>query len=95
MPRIMDDEHRAVASEYAIKWGADPEMILWEGALMFKQLATDPPEFAWVYKEFVLDDKGRRQREGDGVLTVRQQRPIPEEWIEEYEAAVHSLYESA
>lgn len=97
MPRIMDEEHREIACEFSEKWGVDPGDILWEGALHFKQLTpyTSPsgPEFVWEYQEVQRDAEGSTLRDVDGPLFEKRQRPIPEEWIEEYEAAVRALYQ--
>ena len=93
MPVSKDNEHREIAAHYAEKWGVPPGDILWEGALYFKQYATSPPEFAWEYKEFIFGVEGRRAN-GDEVLWLQRSRPIPEEWIEEYEQAVRDLYQN-
>jgi hypothetical protein len=96
MPSIKDEEHRELAAAFAEQWGVDPGDILWEGALHFKQLVptavSTAPEFVWVYQEIQRDAEGSTLRDVDGPLFVKRQRPIPEEWIEEYEAAVKDLY---
>jgi hypothetical protein len=90
-----DDEHRKIAAKYAEKWGVDPDTVLWEGALHFDQSATYPAEFTWSYLEFQRDEDGmvlRHPVSGELVFETRK-RPIPEAWIEEYEAEVRDLYQ--
>lgn len=99
MPRILDDENRELACEFATKWGANPADLLWDGALHFRQIApyVSPggPQFVWEYREVQRDSEGSMRRDVDGPLFEKRQRPIPEEWIEEYEAAVKELYKQA
>lgn len=91
MPTSKDEDHRKIAAAFAEKWGVAPGDILWEGALHFKQWGT-PPEFTWEYKEIQRHEDGSTRLDFDGPLWVNRRRPIPEEWIEEYEQEVAELY---
>lgn len=88
-----DDDHREIAKEFAERWGVDPAIILWEGTLFFNEYADAPDAYEWVYQEFVFDEEGRTQPGEEAPLTVTRRRPIPKEWIEQYEAAVKDLYQ--